>query len=109
VNGYLRFRHWRVYGERGLAGYRGAARLFGEELSVTYKEELLAQYQVRLAPDGRHLQAVQAPKLFPNRYPSRQGYLPGLEGDWPLAVQLPAPAPYRPRSRMGRQQALAFS
>ncbi len=109
ANGYLRFRHWRIYGERGLAGRRGAAWLFGEELSVTYQEELLAQYQVRLAPDGRHLQAVQAPKLFPNRYPSPQGYLPGLEADWLLAVQLPVCAPRRPRPRTGQQEAIAFS
>lgn len=108
-NGYLRFRHWRVYGERGLAGRHGAVWLFGEELSLTYKDELLVQYHVTFAPDGRHIQAVQAPRLFPNRYPSPQCFLPGLEDDWALTVQLPQPAPRRPRSRRGRQEKIAYS
>lgn len=94
-NGYLRFRHWRIYGERGLAGRHGAAWLFGEVLSLTYEDELLAQYQVAYAPDGRHIHALSQARLFPNRYPSPQGYLPGLEADWPLTLHLPPLAPRR--------------
>jgi putative transposase len=107
-NGYLRFRHWRVYGERGLAGRHGATWLFGEELSLTYKEELLAQYQVAFAPDGRHIQAVQAPRFFPNRYPSPQCYLPDMERDWPLAVYLPPPVVRWRLAAAGKQQRMVF-
>ena len=108
-HGYLRFRHWRLYGERGLAGRHGAAWLFGEVLSLTYQDELLAQYQVAYAPDGRHIRAVSQPRLFPNRYPSPQAYLPGLERDWPLAVYLPPPAAHRRLAAVGQQGRMIFS
>jgi hypothetical protein len=107
-HGYVRFRHWRVYGERGLAGRHGAAWLFGDVLSLTYEDDLLAQYQVAYAPDGRHLRAVSQPRLFPNRYPSPQGYLPGLEGDWPLVIPLPPPVPRRRLATVGVQGRLLF-
>jgi hypothetical protein len=105
-NGYLRFRHWRIYGERGLAGRHGAAWLFGEVLSLTYEDELLVQYQVAYAPDGRHIQSLSQARLFPNRYPSPQGYLPGLEGDWPLTIHLPPPIPRRHVAAAGVQERL---
>jgi hypothetical protein len=107
-NGYVRFRHWRVYGERGLAGRHGAAWLFGEVLSLTYKDELLAQYQVAYSPDGRHLQVVREPRLFPNRFPATQGYLPGLERDWPLTVYAPPPLQHGRVAAVGKQGRIAF-
>jgi hypothetical protein len=36
--GYVRFRHWRIYGERGLAGEQGAVWLYGENLTVHLAE-----------------------------------------------------------------------
>ncbi len=102
-NSYVRFRHWRIYGERGLAGRHGAAWLFGDVLSLTFEDALLAQYQVTYAPDGRHIQALSQPRLFATRHPSPQPYLPGLEGDWPLTVQLPPPTPHRRVAALGVQ------
>ena len=60
--GYVRFRHWRVYGERGVAG---------EHLTVEFADEPLARYRVTDQPDKRHLQAVTEPHLFetPHRSP----------------------------------------
>jgi hypothetical protein len=34
--GYVRFRRWRIYGERGLAGDEGAVWLKGENLTVHF-------------------------------------------------------------------------
>jgi hypothetical protein len=102
-NGYVRFRHWRIYGERGVAGQRGAAWLFGEILSLTFADELLAQYQVTYAPDGRHLQALSEARLFPNGHPSAQLYLPNLEQNWPLTIPLPPPPPQRRVAARGVQ------
>ncbi len=34
--GYLRFRHWRLYGERGLAGERAAVWVWDETLTIEY-------------------------------------------------------------------------
>ncbi len=54
--GYLRFRRWRVY---------------AEHLTVVYRDEPLAQYQVAYQPDKRHLKAVVKEHLFetPHRSP----------------------------------------
>ncbi len=102
-NGYVRFRHWRIYGERGLAGRQGAAWVFGDVLSLTFGDELLSQYLVKYAPDRRHIQALTQARLFPNGHPSPQPYLPDLEGDWPLTLQVPPPAPHRRKAALGVQ------
>lgn len=97
-HGYLRFRHWRIYGEQG------AAWLFGEVLTLTYRDEILAQYQVAYEPDGRHLQAVTGARLYPHRYPSPQLLLPGLGVDtWQLAERLPLRHTRRKRAAPGIQ------
>lgn len=42
--GYVRFRHDRLYSESGLARRRVAVWLYGEQITVTFDETLLAQY-----------------------------------------------------------------
>ncbi len=99
VSGCVRFRHWRFYGERGLAGKRAVVWLDGETLTVEYASEALAQYQVALEADGHRLRRVDEPRLFPTRYPSPQPFLPALDDTaWHPAGRL---APYRPRRRRG--------
>jgi putative transposase len=108
--GCVRFRHWRLYGERGLAGEQAAVWMDNETLTLAYASEALAQYRVAFEPDGHHLRRVDEPHLFPTRFPSPQPLLPVL-GDlaWHPAGQL---APYRPRWRPadgGRQEPLFLS
>jgi Integrase core domain len=59
--GYVRFRHWRLYGERSLAKQPALIWLYGETLTVAFGEQPLARYGVRYGPDGRQLRAVAAP------------------------------------------------
>ena len=95
VGGYLRFRHWRLYGERGLAGGRVAVWADGETLTVEYAVDTLAQYGVTVAADGHRLQEVDDPRLYATDHASPQPFLPELEGlDWRPAQRL---APYRLR------------
>ena len=49
--GYARFRHWQVYGERGLARQRVAVWLYEQRLTVAFSDEPLAQYSVEYEPD----------------------------------------------------------
>ena len=44
--GSLRFRHWRLYGERGLTGERAAVWVNEETLTVEYATDTLARYRV---------------------------------------------------------------
>jgi transposase len=95
AGGYLRFRHWRLYAERGLAGKRAAVWVNGETLTLEYETETLAQYRVAMDTDGRHLREVSEPRFFATDHGSPQPFLPVLEEtDWRPARQL---APYRPR------------
>ncbi|HEU4328916.1 MAG TPA: helix-turn-helix domain-containing protein [Roseiflexaceae bacterium] len=45
--GYLRFRHWRVYAETGLAGREVALWLTTEDITITYADQALAHYHVQ--------------------------------------------------------------
>jgi hypothetical protein len=51
--GSVRFRHWRLHAERGLAGQRAAVWGHGETLTVEHATETLARYRVVLEADGR--------------------------------------------------------
>jgi transposase len=95
ANGSIRFRHWRLYGERGLAGERAAVWVSGETLTVEFRAEALIQYRVALEPDGRRLREVADPTPLPHGHESPQPFLAMLdETPWHPARKL---APYRPR------------
>ena len=94
-SGSVRFRHWRLYGERGLAGERAAVWVRDETLTIEYATETLAQYRVQYEADGRRLQEVTEPRLFATDHASPQPFLAPLETvEWHPAQRL---APYRPR------------
>jgi transposase len=100
ANGSVRFRHWRLYGERGLAGERAAVWMAGETLTIEYRAEALVHYRVALEPDGHRLREVADPTPVPHRHPSPQPFLAPLdETTWHPARKL---APYRPRRKRER-------
>jgi hypothetical protein len=95
AHGCVRFRHWRLYGERGLAGERAAVWVWDETLTIEHAAETLAQYHVAIEADGRRLREVTAPRFFPTGHASPQPFLaPLAETEWHPAQRL---APYRPR------------
>jgi putative transposase len=96
--GYVRYKRWRIYGARGLAGRTGSVWLFGEVLTVTFNDDTLSQYHATYEPDARHLQALTDPRLYEHRFPAPQQLLWGMtEGDWHLVQRLP---PYQARKRL---------
>ncbi len=106
--GYLRYKRWRIYGERGLAGQRGAVWLFGEVLTVAYDEEPLAQYQVKYARESGRIAILTQERIYPPRFPSPQPYLWTLdELEWHAVMPLP---PYEARRHQGgiEEQARLF-
>ncbi len=97
ANGSVRFRHWRLYGERALAGERAAVWMAGETLTIESRAEALIQYRVALEPDGHRLREVADPTPLPHGHPSPQPFLAPLdETAWHPARKL---APYRPRRK----------
>jgi len=95
--GFVRFRNWRRYGERGLAGAEAAVWALGETLTFGYATDTLAEYTVAFESDERHLRAVRDPRLCATRYPARQPFLPPLDAvAWQPALRLPIYAARRP-------------
>jgi hypothetical protein len=97
-DGYARFRHWRLYGERGLMRRQVAIWLADDVLTLEFDEETLAQYRVAYARDGHHLRDVRDSRLFQTRYRSPQIPLwePAAD-EWRPFLRLPAYAPPRRR------------
>lgn len=97
--GYVRFRRWRVYAERGLPGQPVAVWLYAEHLTLVYQDEPLAQYRVAYQPDKRRLKGVTEERLFetPHRSPQPTLWAWG-EGEWLRVLRLPH---YAPRRRHG--------
>jgi hypothetical protein len=106
--GYVRFRNWRIYGERGLAGKAAAIWLYEDHLTLQFEDEALADYTVAYQRDRHHLRSVAASHLYESRHRSPQ--LPLLEldpDDWRTAIALPE-LRRRPRGRGGVLQLPLF-
>jgi len=87
--GYVRFRHWRIYGEYGLARRQAAVWLYGETLLLEFSDEPLAQYSVAYEPDRRHLKEVVPRQLFETQHRSPQLPLWELgDREWLKVVRL---------------------
>ncbi|MDP9439655.1 MAG: hypothetical protein M3P49_13100 [Actinomycetota bacterium] len=91
--GYVRFRHWRVYGEEALvAGREAALWLAAGSLTVEHAGEPLSRYEVRVEPDTGGLRSVGRPRLFGTSGAPPQPRLFSLdalgEGGWLKALRL---------------------
>jgi len=108
--GYVRFRHWRIYGERGLSGKQAAVWLYGETLLLEFSDEPLAQYSVAHESDRRSLKEVVPRQLFETQYQSAQPLLWQLgDGEWLKVVRVPPAARRRKRNSAGIQRVLPIS
>lgn len=107
--GYIRFRHWRLYGERGLTGNRVAVWLYAEHLTLVFRDEPLAQYRVTYQPAKRRLKTVAEERLFETPYRSPQPPLWAWSADeWLRVLRLSAYAPRR-RPTSDQRQAPLFT
>jgi hypothetical protein len=66
--GYVRFRNWRLYGERGEAGQTATIWITDEEVTIQRAEEPLAQYSVSYQRDRRQFRKVTPKRIFETRY-----------------------------------------
>lgn len=68
ASGYARIRHWRVYGEEGLARNQVALWLGTDSLTVEFAGDALACYEVAYSPSAGRLRDVRSPRLFATRH-----------------------------------------
>ena len=99
-SGSVRFRHWRFYGERGLAQHAALVWLSEETLTVGYGEEPLAYYSVRVDRRGQ-LTTVTETRLLATRYGAAQ---PPLWAWTPNSAEWLLALPVLARKRRRRQQ-----
>ena len=64
ASGYARLKHWRVYGEEGLARREVALWLGKESLAVEFAGDTLARYDVEYSAETNRLREVKRPRLF---------------------------------------------
>jgi hypothetical protein len=99
--GYVRFRNWRLYGERGLVGRPTVVWLTEEHLTLQYREDPLAHYAVTHRRDRRQLATVTSQVLYQTRFASPQPQLPEVGPDyWQTAIPQPR---HRRRRRLLRE------
>ena len=95
VLGYARLKHWRVYGEEGLARCEVILWLGDGGLVVEYGGDTLSRYDTSFSPGETRLRNVTNPRLFATRYRPLQLKLFALDevlgyGGWLKAVRLDA-------------------
>ena len=107
--GYMRFRHWRIYAEEGIAGAIVALWLYDESLTVVCGDEALAAYTVAYQPDATHFTRITNPQIFETTYRSRQLRLWDLTDDeWRKVYRLPVHQRRRPNPHDAPEQTSFF-
>ena len=106
-SGYVRFRRWRLYGERGLARKELGVWLTSEQLTLVYSDEPLAQYRATYERDHHHLQTVQEARLYLTPFQSPQPFLCEPHGgEWLRVLRVRVRPAQRRRRVLGEQRAL---
>jgi putative transposase len=110
--GYVKFKHWRLFGEHGLAGEEVSVWVYESTLKIEYQTTALALYSVQLSQD-QQITEVTNPRRLETRFRSPQLDLWQLSNtEWLLALRRPEPAPRRNRGKivaLARQLPLPFS
>jgi hypothetical protein len=103
-HGFLRFSHWKLYGERGLAHQPVSVWVYEGTLRIEYQAVTLSKYTVELQEDRKHLKAVGNPALADTPFRSPQLTLIDLSPhEWVLFWRTPE---YTATRRKGQVQGI---
>jgi hypothetical protein len=108
-----RLKHWKIYGDEGLARREVTLWLSPEILTMEFAGEPLAHYDVEYSASTNHLREVKGPQLFEtsNRVALVQLRLFELdalgETGWLKVLRLDKYAPWRSRRPQALQEAFA--
>jgi putative transposase len=92
-HGYVRFKHWKFFGENGLpAGEEVSVWVYEDTLKVEHQATTLSLYSVRLSPDQRQITEVKHARRLQTHFRSPQLDLWQLsDNEWLLALRRPEP------------------
>jgi hypothetical protein len=88
--GYVRFKHWRLFGENGLAGEEVSVWVYENTLKIEYQATALSLYSVRLSSDQQQITEVKNPRRLETHFRSPQLDLWQVsDTEWLLALRRP--------------------
>jgi transposase len=90
--GYVRFKHWRLYGEQGLAGEDVSVWVYEGNLKVEYQATALSLYELSIEKKTGEITEVKNPRRLETHFRSPQLDLWQLsDTEWLLALRRPEP------------------
>ncbi len=90
--GYVKFKHWKFFGENGLAGEEVSVWVYEDTLKVEHQATTLSLYSVRLSPDQRQITEVKDARRLETHFRSPQlDHGPLSDTEWLLALRRPEP------------------
>ena len=90
----MKFKHWRFYGERGLAGEDVSVWVYEGNLKVEYQATALSLYKLSIEKDTGKIAKVTNARRLETHFRSPQLDLWQLsETEWLLALRRPAKEP----------------
>ena len=100
-HGYVRFKHWKFFGENGLAGEEVSVWIYEDTLKVEHQATTLSLYSVRLSPDHQQITEVKNARRLETHFRSPQLDLWQLsETEWLLALRRPERGVRRNRGKL---------
>ena len=100
-HGYLKFKHWRFFGENGLAGEEVSVWVYENTLKVEHQATTLSLYSVRLSPDQQQITEVKNARRLETHFRSPQLDLWQVsDTEWLLALRRPEPGVRSKRSKL---------
>ena len=103
-HGYLKFKHWRFFGENGLAGEEVSVWVYENTLKVEHQATTLSLYSVRLDSDQQITEVKNARRLETHFRSPQLDLWQLSDTEWLLALRRPEPSP---RKQPGKIVALA--
>jgi hypothetical protein len=93
-HGFVKFKHWRFYGERGLVGEDVSVWVYEGNLKVEYQATTLSLYELSIEKDTGKITEVKNARRLETHFRSPQLDLWQLsETEWLLALRRPEPNP----------------
>ena len=100
-HGYIRFKHWRFFGEDGLAGSDVSVWVYEDTLKIEHQATTLSLYSIRLSPEGQQITEVKNPRRLETHFRSPQLDLWRLsDTEWLLALRRSEPVVRRNRGKL---------
>jgi hypothetical protein len=104
-HGFVKFKHWRFYGERGLTGEDVSVWVYEGKLKVSYQATALSLYELSVEKDTGKISEVTNARRLETHFRSPQLDLWRLsDAEWLLALRRPEPSP---RKKAGKVVPLA--